>query len=55
MNVFNWLVEQLGLTSPISDVYINYVVIVSASLLAVAVVLLFCSLLVGIVSNTFRK
>lgn len=55
MNVFNWLVEQLGLSTPISDVYVNYVVIVSACLLAVAVVLLFCSILVSIVSNTFRK
>lgn len=55
MNVFNWLVEQLGLSTPISDLYVNYVVIVSACLLAVAVVLLFCSLIIGIVSNTFRR
>lgn len=55
MNVFQWLVEQLGFTAPISDSYINYVFVISSSLLAVAVVLLFCSLIVSIVSSAFRR
>ena len=55
MSVFEWLVNQLGFSTPISDVYVNYVFVISSSLLAVAVVLLFCSLIVSIVSSAFRR
>lgn len=55
MNVYNWLLEQLGITSAVTDEYIQAILVISSAILAVSVVLLFCSVLVSIVSNTFRK
>lgn len=55
MTVYSWLVEQLGITGSVTDEYIQCILIISSSILACSVVLLFCSVLVGIVSNTFRR
>lgn len=55
MSVYNWLVEQLGIGSAVSDEYIQVILISSSAILCISIVLLFVNLLVGIVSNTFRK
>lgn len=55
MSVYNWLVEQLGITGIVTDEYIKIVLITSSSILCISIVLLFVNLLVGIVTNTFRK
>lgn len=55
MSVYNWLVEQLGISGVVSDEYIQIVLIASSSILCISIVLLFVNLLVSIVSNTFRK
>lgn len=55
MSVYNWLVEQLGISGAVSDEYIQIILIASSSVLCISIVLLFVNLLVGIVSNTFRK
>lgn len=55
MSVYNWLVEQLGISGADTDEYIKIVLISSSSILCISIVLLFVNLLVGIVSNTFRK
>ena len=54
MNVYQWICEQLGY-STVTDEYIQVILVISSSLLAVSVVLLFCNLLIGIVSNAFRR
>ena len=55
MSVYNWLVEQLGITGTVTDEYIQIVLISASSILCISIVLLFVNLLVGIVTNTFRK
>lgn len=55
MSVYNWLVEQLDISGSVTDEYIKIVLITSSSILCISIVLLFVNLLVGIVSNTFRK
>lgn len=55
MSVYNWLVDQLGISGVVSDEYIQVVLIASSSILCISIVLLFVNLLVSIVSNTFRK
>lgn len=55
MSVYNWLVEQLGITGTVTDEYIQIVLVASSSILCISIVLLFVNLLVGIVTNTFRK
>ena len=55
MSVYNWLVEQLGISGVVTDEYIQVVLIASSSILCISIVLLFVNLLVSIVSNTFRK
>lgn len=55
MTVYSWLSEQLGITGGVSDEYMQCILAISSSVLAVSVVLLFVSILVNIVSNTFRK
>lgn len=55
MSVYNWLFEQLGLSGAVTDEYIKIVLITSSSILCISIVLLFVNLLVGIVTNTFRK
>ena len=55
MSVYNWLVEQLGISGAVTDEYIKIVLISSSSILCISIVLLFVNLLVGIVTNTFRK
>lgn len=55
MSVYNWLVEQLGITGTVTDEYIQIILVISSSVLCISIVLLFVNLLVGIVTNTFRK
>ena len=55
MSVYNWLVEQLGITGTVTDEYIQIVLVSASSILCISIVLLFVNLLVGIVTNTFRK
>ena len=55
MSVYNWFVEQLGITGIVTDEYIQIILIASSSILCISIVLLFVNLLVGIVTNTFRK
>ena len=55
MTVYSWLCEQLGITGSVTNEYIQCILVISSSILACSVVLLFCSVLVGIVSNTFRR
>ena len=55
MSVYNWLVEQLGITGTVTDEYIQIVLISASSILCISIVLLFVNLLVGIITNTFRK
>lgn len=55
MTVYSWLVEQLGITGSVTNEYIQCILVISSSILACSVVLLFCSVLVGIVINTFRR
>lgn len=55
MSVYNWLVEQLGITGTVTDEYMQIILVTSSSVLCISIVLLFVNLLVGIVTNTFRK
>lgn len=55
MSVYSWLAEQLGFSGAVTDEYIKIVLITSSSILCISIVLLFVNLLVGIVTNTFRK
>ena len=55
MSVYNWLVEQLGISDAVTDEYIKIILILSSSILCISIVLLFVNLLVGIITNTFRK
>lgn len=55
MSVYNWLVQQLGISGSVSDEYIQVILVSASSILCISIVLLFVNLLVGIVSNTFRK
>lgn len=55
MTVYSWLSEQLGITGSVTDEYTQCILLISASVLALSVALLFVSVLVGIVINTFRR
>ena len=55
MSVYTCLVEQLGISGVVTDEYIKIILITSSSVLCISIVLLFVNLLVGIVTNTFRK
>lgn len=55
MSVYTWLVEQLGISGAVTDEYIKIILITSSSVLCISIVLLFVNLLVGIVTNTFRR
>lgn len=55
MTVYSWLVDQLGITGSVTNEYTQCILLISSSVLACSVALLFVSVLISIVGNTFRK